>query len=139
MDYQRVRIEYAGYLPDGTEFDRNRPGSTLELVRGRGTVMAPIMDAAFSMKVGEECIVDVPAQDAYGEYDPSALLVVPRSYIEEGDKLEQGQVISWHSRKNPQPVAVKVASCDDSSVQLDFNHPLAGKDLTYVIRLVEAC
>lgn len=135
---ERVRIAYVGYRSDGTEFDRSDPERPLELVAGRSTVMEPIMEAAFSLPVGAECVVDVPCEKAYGAYDPKALLTVPRSFIERGERLERGQRIVWRSAQKPQPVAVLVADCDESSVRLDFNHPLAGEDLKYWIKVVSA-
>ena len=79
--------------------------------------------------------MDVPCEKAYGAYDPKALLTVPRSFIERGERLERGQRIVWRSAQKPQPVAVLVADCDESSVRLDFNHPLAGEDLKYWIKV----
>lgn len=133
----RKKIEYAGYKEDGTKFDQNEEGKPLELVVGRYTVMEPIVDAIENMDLWEEADIDIPCEKAYGEYDPKALLVVPRSYISEGDKLEKGQRIIWHSNEKPNPVAVLVADCDEDSVQLDFNHPLAGENLKYWIRVVD--
>ena len=100
---ERVRIAYVGYRSDGTEFDRSDPERPLELVAGRSTVMEPIMEAAFSLPVGAECVVDVPCEKAYGAYDPKALLTVPRSFIERGERLERGQRIVWRSAQKPQP------------------------------------
>lgn len=138
VEQSRVRIAYVGYRSDGSEFDRSDPDRPLELVKGRNTVMEPIMEAAFSLQVGGECTVDIPCEKAYGRYDSTALLTVPRSYIERGEDLERGQRIIWHSAQKPQPVAVLVADCDEVSVRLDFNHPLAGEDLTYWIKVVSA-
>lgn len=131
------RIEYIGYLEDGTEFDRNEPGETLDLVVGRYTMPEPIVDAIADMEEGDEKMVELPHEKAYGDYDPNGVLAVPRSYIANGSNLKKGQRIIWRSEERPAPVAVLVKECDESSVLLDFNHPLAGRDLRYWIRVDE--
>lgn len=134
----KKKIQYRGYLDDGTQFDSNDPGDLLEIIEGHYNYMKPIVDAVSEMEVGDEKVVHIPHQDAYGDYDEKAVVSIPRSYIKSGDKLTKGQHIIWHSKEKPQPVAVLVSDCDDFSVRLDFNHPLAGKDLDYWIKVVEA-
>ncbi len=128
-------INYVGTLPDGTVFDDNGSGEPLRVVMGGGAVMAPLMEALAAMGEGDERVVEVPAAEAYGAYDPAAILTVARAQIRGGYDLEEGQSILWRSKERPQPVAVRVIAADDEVVRIDFNHPLAGRDLTYRVRV----
>lgn len=128
-------INYVGTLEDGTVFDDNESGEPLRVVMGGGAVMAPLMEALKEMGEGEERAVLVPASEAYGAYDPKGILTVARAQIQDGYDLKEGQSVMWRSKEKPQPVAVKVIAADEEVVRIDFNHPLAGKDLTYRIRV----
>lgn len=129
-------INYVGRLADGEVFDDNENGEPLRVIMGGGAVMAPLMEALEDMGVGDEATIEVPFADAYGPYDSKAILTVARAQIADGDDLEEGQTIMWRSKEKPQPVAVKVIWADERAVRLDFNHPLAGKDLVYTIKVV---
>ena len=128
-------INYVGRLSDGTVFDDNDDGEPLRVIMGGGAVMPPIMEALKTMGEGDEVEVAVPADQAYGAYDPHAILTVARSSIEDGYGLQEGQSIVWRSAEKPQPVAAKVVWADDERVRIDFNHPLAGRDLVYRVRV----
>ena len=128
-------INYVGTLADGTVFDDNEHGEPLRVVMGGGAVMPPLMEALADMGEGDERIIEVSAAEAYGAYDPKAILTVARAQIEGGYDLVEGQSIMWRSKEKPQPVAVKVIAADDEVVRIDFNHPLAGEDLTYRVRV----
>lgn len=138
MTYRKMYINYVGRLETGEVFDDNETGEPLAVVMGGGAVMPPIMDALHSMDVGDERDVFVSADDAYGAYDSKAVLTVARCQIERGDALEEGQSILWRTSKAPAPVAVKVVEASDTHVKLDFNHPLAGKNLIYHVRVADA-
>lgn len=136
--YRKMMINYVGSLSDGTVFDDNEHGTPLTVFMGGGTVMKPIVRALEGMDIGDEASVSIPCEQAYGGYDDKAHLVVARCQVEGGDNLKEGMSIMWRSAKNPQPVAVKVIAANDACVTLDFNHPLAGKDLVYHIKVVDA-
>lgn len=136
--YRKMLINYVGRLESGEIFDDNEAGEPLEVVMGGGAVMPPIMEALSAMDIGEERDVLVSAGEAYGSYDPKAVLTVARCQVKDGDALMEGQSVLWHTSRAPRPVAVKVIEASDSHVKLDFNHPLAGKNLIYHIRVVNA-
>lgn len=136
--YRKMSINYTGYLEDGTIFDENEDGDPLQVIMGGGSVMPPLMDALASMDIGDERDVFVPFGQAYGPYDEKAILTVARCQICDGQALREGQSILWNSEKASRPVAVKVVEASDTHVKIDFNHPLAGKNLIYRIRVVDA-
>lgn len=134
---RRVRINYKGSFADGTVFYDKADGDPIEVVVGGRSLPAALDRALAEMKAGEERTVAVPK--AYGEYRPEAIQTrVPRFKIPNGDRLEEGMELMWTSPANPlSPVPAKVIRADEFTVDLDFNHPLAGKDLLYWVKLVE--
>lgn len=135
---RRALINYRGSLADGTVFDDNEKGEPLEVVIGGHSVPEPLDEALGEMKIGEERVVYVPAARGYGEYDRSAVQRVQRSSIPNGDQLREGMSVHWTFPKSAgRAVPATVVEAGEWSVELDFNHPLAGKDLVYWIRLVD--
>lgn len=135
---RRARINYKGSLADGTVFDDNETGEPLEIIIGGHSVMEPLDEALRDMAVGEERIVEIPAAQGYGEYDPDGIQKVQTSAIPRGEDLKAGMMIRWAFPKSAgNAVPARVLAADEWVVELDFNHPLAGKDLVYWIKLVE--
>ena len=124
-----VSVHYTGTLDNGTIFDSSEGKAPLEFDVGAGQMIKGFDDAVVGMKVGEEKTVKIKAADAYGETDPKNIIDVPKQNVpptvKVGDTLNAGG----------QPV--KVIRVTNSTVTIDANHPLAGKDLTFKIKLVK--
>ena len=135
---QRVVVHYIGSLDDGTVFDnsikRNQP---IQFVLGAGNMIEGFEKAIYDMEVGETKTVKIPAAEGYGEYSEDAIQAIPADRIANADQLPVGGRISF-TDPNGNPCAVKVLKIEDGMVWFDFNHELAGKDLTFEITLVEA-
>jgi len=131
-----VRIHYTGTLNDGETFDTSSGRDPLEFTVGSGQII-PGLDAALpGMEVGEKKTVEVPADDAYGQPDPNAQQAVPRAEIPEDIPLDLGTQLQVQTPQG-QVMPVTVVEVTEEQVTLDANHPLAGKDLTFAIELVE--
>lgn len=133
---RRLSFHYKGFLENGETFVDSTKGEPLSIVEGYRSVMPELEAALLGMDPGEEKVVHVGM--GYGPYDPEALQTrIMRYAIPDGDKLYEGQEVMWTSPSNPQkPVPAKIVRADDYSFDIDFNHPLAGKDLTYWVKLV---
>lgn len=131
-----VRIHYTGTLADGATFDSSEGRDPLEFTLGSGQVIPGFDKAVTGMVVGEEQTVEVPCDDAYGSRDPNRAQSFPRDQIPDDVALDIGTQLQL-SGPQGQPIMVSVAEVTDSEVILDANHPLAGKDLTFKIELVE--
>jgi peptidylprolyl isomerase len=88
------------------------------------------------MEVGAKQTVTVPAEEAYGPRDDSRVQAIPRTAIPEGVPVDIGTRLQANTPEG-QPVNLTVVDLDDSSVTVDANHPLAGRDLVFDIELVE--
>lgn len=131
-----VRIHYTGTLADGTQFDSSEGRDPLEFKLGAGQVIPGFDKAVTGMNVGDTQTVTIPADDAYGQADENARQSFPRDKIPADIPLEIGTQLQLAGPQG-QPIMVRVAEVTDETVVLDAGHPLAGKDLTFKIELVE--
>lgn len=131
-----VRIHYTGTLSDGSTFDSSSGREPLEFTLGTGQVIPGFDKAVTGMQVGESKTVEIPAEDAYGQHDPDRQQPFPRDKVPAEIPLEIGTRLQL-STQSGQPITVVVAEVTETEVILDANHPLAGKDLTFELELVE--
>ncbi|AKO95800.1 MAG: peptidylprolyl isomerase [Marinovum algicola] len=131
-----VAIHYTGTLADGATFDSSQGRDPLEFTVGSGQIIPGLDKAIPGMEVGDKKVVDVPADEAYGQADPNARQAVPRADIPADIPLDIGTQLQVQTPTG-QAMPVTVIEVTDEQVTLDANHPLAGKDLTFAIELVE--
>jgi len=131
-----VRVHYTGKLEDGTVFDSSLDRDPVEFTLGAGQVIPGFEQAVVGMSPGESKTVEVPADQAYGPYREELVQEIDRELVPEDLKLEVGQQLAL--RLSPgRSIRVTVTKLTESKVTLDANHPLAGKDLTFDLQLVE--
>ncbi len=127
----RVAVDYVATLHDGTVIDQ--PEAPVELLLGKKGLLPDFEQALVGMEPGQSKRILIPSKRAFGDRRDDMLLVIDPDQlpldIQVGQKLRL-------SRKKSRPVIVQVAEITDTSVILDANHPLAGQDLIYEIRLV---
>ncbi len=131
---QKVRVHYRGTLSDGSEFDSSEGRPPLEFTVGGGEVIPGFDDAVADLEVGEKTTVTIAACDAYGEHIVEARQEVPLEAFPEPPEV--GWMVELAS-PDGQRMAATVLEVGSDSAILDFNHPLAGEDLTFEIELVE--
>lgn len=130
-----VRVHYTGTLSDGSTFDSSEGRDPIEFALGEGSVIPGFETAVAELEVGESVTVTIPAADAYGEHEAEAVQTVPLEAF--GESAPQaGWVVALEGPQG-QKITALVAEVGEESAQLDFNHPLAGKDLTFALTLVE--
>ena len=132
-----VGIEYE-VKEAGTEevVDTNKGASPLEFVTGKGHIIPGLEEALVGMSEGESKEVTVEAVKAYGELNPEAQQTLPADQFE-GVDLKEGMTL-YGQGEDGQTVQVTVTSFDDKEVKVDFNHPLAGKDLMFSVTVLTA-
>lgn len=131
-----VRIHYTGTLADGSTFDSSAGRDPLEFTLGSGQVVPGFDKAVDGMSVGEEKKAVLPPEDAYGPHHEGNVQAFPRDKFPEDIPLEIGTQLQM-SMPDGQPIMVSITEVGENEVKLDANHPLAGKELTFVIELVE--
>ena len=129
---QIVSIEYQ--VKDGDKvIDSNVGQEPLVFMYGKGQIIPGLEAGIQNMNVGEKADVLVKAADAYGEYNPEATQDVPKEQFA-GIDLQEGMTL-YGQGEGGQTVQVTVKEIKDESVVVDFNHPLAGKDLMFTVTL----
>jgi len=131
-----VIIHYTGRLQDGTVFDSSSGREPLQFVIGSGQVIPGFDNAVTGMKKGEKKTADIPCQQAYGDRNPSMVIVVDRKHVPPEIDPEIGQRLQLGS-PGGELLTVTVIKVDEENITLDANPPLAGEDLTFDIELVE--
>ena len=131
-----IKIHYTGKLADGTVFDTSANRDPLQFTIGEGQVIPGFEQAVIGMNPDETKTAEIPADKAYGPRREEMVLVVDRSQLPPDFKPEVDQRLQVRQADN-QNFIVTVTGVSESSVTLDANHPLAGKDLIFDIRLVE--
>lgn len=131
----RVRVHYAGTLDDGTPFDSSEGRAPLEFTVGAGDVIAGFDSAILGMAPGERKRVRIPADDAYGAHRRDLVMRLPRAELPASIEPTLGQQLRLS--QGDHVLVVTISELDEEVVTLDANHPLAGKDLTFDLELVE--
>jgi len=132
---KQIEIEYTGTLDDGSVFDSSVGKDPLKFVVGLGQVIKGFEDAVLGMKVGEEKEVHIKCDDAYGQINDKLTQEVPKSSVPKDIKLEEGISLALRAPTG-QVVPAKVVKIGEENVTLDLNHPLAGKDLNFKLKVL---
>ncbi|MDR0747745.1 MAG: peptidylprolyl isomerase [Helicobacteraceae bacterium] len=131
-----VGIEYAVKdAHSGELIDDNRGGKALEFLMGGGHIVPGLEDAIALMNEGESRQLVVPSDQAYGAYDESATEQIEKEQFA-GVDLREGMTLYGQS-ENGDNVQVTVKSIEEDTVTIDYNHPLAGKDLSFDVKVVK--
>lgn len=131
---EEITFVYEGKLADGTVIDDGRM-TPLTIEVGRGRVMPALERELRTMDIGEERTITLPADAAYGQRDPRAVRTARFCDIPNASELRVGEYIAWHNPVSSKPIPARVVSAGGGIVELDLNHPLAGCDLTYWVRV----
>lgn len=132
----KVKVHYTGKLVDGSVFDSSVEREPLEFELGAGMMIAGFDKAVHGMKVGDKITTNIVADEAYGQKNDEMVIEVPKAQLPEDLKPEVGQQLAMQ-QPNGQSIPVVVTKVEDQTVEIDANHPLAGKDLVFDIELVE--
>ncbi len=132
-----VGIEYEVKEAGTTQIvDSNKGGQPLEFIMGKGQIIPGLEKALVGMSKNDKGDILVKANEAYGEYNSDALQTLPIEQFE-GIELKEGLTL-YGQGENGETIQVTVKSFDDKNVVVDFNHPLAGKDLMFSVEVLSA-
>lgn len=131
-----VKVHYTGKLVNGEQFDSSAGREPLGFTVGAGQMIKGFDAAIPGMVVGDKKTINIPAAEAYGEKDPSAIIEFPKEHVPAEMVLEPGMPLTL-SNQQGQPVPVIVVEVKEDVIILDANHFLAGQELIFDIELVE--
>lgn len=130
-----VRVHYIGKLDDGVVFDSSRDGDPLEFTIGEETLIPAFERAVVGLTVGVSKRVVLAPDEAYGPRRDDRIVHMERSRLPSDPAPEPGMVLRGSTPDGD--VALTIVEVGDDTVTLDANHPLAGKQLTFDVELVE--
>ncbi len=130
-----VKVHYTGKFENGDVFDASAENQPLEFKIGAGMVIAGFDKAVLGMAVGETKTAFIPCEEGYGVRQEEMVFNIERQMLPPDIDLAVGQQLQL---SHPQgKFWVNVVNFDDKVVTLDANHPLAGKNLCFDLKLME--
>jgi peptidylprolyl isomerase len=131
-----VTVKYTGKLADGTIFDASPEDSPLSFIIGREEVIKGFEAAALDMSQGETKTVVIEPDQAYGEPNPALTEDINRVDLPENLELTEGGQLEV-TQGDGSILLLMIDKVTEETVTLDSNHPLAGKELTFVIEMLK--
>lgn len=131
-----VKVHYTGKLEDGSVFDSSKDKEPIEFTLGKGQIIPGFENGVLDMAVNETKTINIPSKEAYGERNDQMVQEVPKSQLPPEINPEVGMGLMSQTPDGKQ-MQLTVAEVKEESIVVDANHPLAGKDLTFEVELVE--
>ena len=108
----------------------------LEFVLGDKSVIPGLENGLMGMHTGEEKLITVESKDAYGQVDPKAFKEFPKTSMPKGVEPKVGMVLQAQA-PDGESFPATIAELKGDKVVLDFNHPLAGKQLKFQVKVLD--
>ena len=129
-----VKVHYTGRLEDNSVFDSSNGKEPVEFQVGSQQVIEGFESAVMGLTKGEKTTVTIPSDKAYGELRNELIQQVPRNQVPQD--VSVGVQLQGVNPQG-QPFVVTVTEVNESTVTIDANHPLAGKNITFEIEVVD--
>ncbi len=132
---KKIKINYT-LTVDGEMIDSSQDRGPLEYEHGAHQIIPGLEKKLTGLKAGDVAHVDVVAEEAYGPFLQEAVLDLPRTNLPE--QLEVGMLLQGEGEQG-QPLRGIIKEIFEDRARVDFNHPLAGKNLHFDIEILEVC
>mgnify|MGYP000412735178 CR=1 FL=1 len=130
----KVTLHFAIKLEDGQLIDSNFEADPATFVVGDGQLLEGFEKTLLGMQAGDEAVIDISPEQGFGMSNPNNIQRIPRDQF--GDmELEPGLVVSFADAGNGELPGV-ISDFDEKMVSVDFNHPLAGKQLKFDVKII---
>lgn len=129
-----VSMEYTLHV-DGELLDSSDGQGPLQFLAGYGNIIPGLEDEMQGMKIGDSKDVVVQPKDGYGEFDDEAFMQVPRTDFPKEMPMEVDTELTVRDEEGNSRYA-RVESIEKDNVTLNFNHPLAGDELRFHVKVV---
>ncbi|MEL0224451.1 MAG: peptidylprolyl isomerase [Gammaproteobacteria bacterium] len=132
----KVELHFSLKLADTGELvDSTFEKKPAELVIGDGNLPAAFEAVIHGMKAGERKIERIEPKDGFGQHNPSNVQKISKDQFDPSVELSEGLVVSFQDKAKSELPGV-VAAIDDKMVTVDFNHPLAGRELEFEVEIL---
>lgn len=130
----RVTLHFTLRLASGEVVDSTRDRAPATFTVGDQSLLPGFEQALLGLRAGDRRSVLVDPDNGFGAYNPENVQVMDRTRFAPGVELARGLVLSFADKQGELPGVV--TAVDDDSVTVDFNHPLAGRDLTFEVEIL---
>jgi FKBP-type peptidyl-prolyl cis-trans isomerase SlyD len=130
-----VTLDYILFVEDEV-MENTADGEPIQFIQGIGQIIPGLEKALYGLQVGDKKKAMIQPEDAYGEYDPESIEIVKKEEFSEEVPLDVGTFLDL-SDDDGEVLSAQVIEEDEDTVTLDFNHPLAGKTLTFEITVTD--
>ena len=134
-DNMVASVHYTGTLQDESVFDSSEGNDPLAFLVGHQQMIPGFEQEMQGAKVGERRTFTLTPDRAYGERDESGIVQLPRSQFPPDAELEVGMMLVAQVTEGPLPF--RILTIGEENITVDFNHELAGHDLTFSVEVVE--
>ncbi len=131
----KVTLHYTLTLPDGTVADTTGKGEPFTFTLGSGTMIEGLELALLGLSAGDHQELKIPPETGYGFPDPAARQSMPRADFAEELTLETGMIMSFDLPDGSE-IPGSIMEISEEEVTIDFNHPLAGKEVTFTVDII---
>lgn len=132
----KARVHYSGFLEDGSTFDSSLEREPLEFTLGQGMVIPGFEDAVIGMNEGESKTTSIHQENAYGSHKKDLVVILERSQVSPDIDQKVGMQLQLRSPEGT-TTDVIITDLTEDTITIDANHPLAGKNLVFEIKLLE--
>lgn len=130
----RVTLNFALILDDGSEVDSNFEKEPASFAVGDGSLLPGFERALFGLKSGDEATLEIPPEDGFGQPNDNNFQTIKRDQFDVDSELQEGMVFSFADAAGGELPGV-VKTFDAEEVTVDFNHPLAGRTLSFRVAI----
>jgi FKBP-type peptidyl-prolyl cis-trans isomerase 2 len=131
-----VSLDYDALLDSGEQIDSSTANGPLRFRVGEWHGLRGLGPRLVGLRLGDERLIRLSAAEAFGEWDPSAVLTMREAAVDSEGRLEDGMTLRVETQDGKAALC-RVYRLTDERVALDFNHPLAGEPLTLYVRVAE--
>ena len=131
----KVTLNFAIKLAEGDLIDSTK-GKAAEFVVVDGSLLPGFERAMFGMEAGEQAQLEIPAESGFGEPNPENIKVLKRVDFPEDVEPQEGLVVYFTDVNNNELPGV-IQSYNAGSVTVNFNHPLAGRNLVFDVDIID--
>ena len=131
-----VKVHYVGKLSDGQVFDTSEGKEPLEFTLGQGKLIAGFEKGLIDMKINEKKTITISKEEAYGESREDLIQEVDKSQLPEDITPEVGMGLVSKSADGNE-MNLLIVEVKETTIVIDGNHPLAGKELTFDLEVVD--
>jgi FKBP-type peptidyl-prolyl cis-trans isomerase SlyD len=121
---------------DGEVVDTSENDEAIQFIQGHGQIISGLENALYGLSLGNRKEFTVSPADGYGENDPDAVAKVPRDEFPAEIPIEPGVELVLTDEKGDE-LEAQIVSVEDDIVRLNFNHPLAGKELYFSVEVID--